>query len=133
MRITSDLNGAVVSFNTYAAAALGTDFSNVTIDGVFDWKTANIYDDVASLHASVYSSLPQGTPNDYTKYDYVKFTLPSGKERVLGVPWINAATLQINDTVSYNIVVTNCTAADYQNLRNQLLQGGFTDFTITPV
>lgn len=89
--------GSVVSFEVYPTSVLGNDFKNVTVKAILDSETARTAVpggfDAAALHANVYSSLPEGTPNNYTRYNYVKIAYPSGATAILGIPWIKAASV----------------------------------------
>lgn len=128
--LSLDLAESVVNFNTYAPDLLGNNFQRVQIKGFLDHKSAFQYIDVPAKHANVFPYLPPGTPNDFTKYLYVKVQFPNGKEDVLGVPWINQSTLQVVEETTFLITIRGKQPSDEAAIRTMLLANQHTDFTI---
>ncbi len=89
--------GEVVSFEVYPTAVLGNDFKNMTVVAILDAETARTAMpggfDAPAMHANVYNTLPEGTPNNYTRYNYVKLKHPNGTIRILGIPWIKPESI----------------------------------------
>lgn len=84
---------STVSFDLYPAAQLGTSLKNAKVLGLFDAATAmNLGFDAPAMHATVYPTLPPGTPNGHDKYAYVYLKLPSGEKTFIGLPWIKEST-----------------------------------------
>lgn len=84
----------VISFEVYPLAILGNNFKNVTVDAVLSANTVSILGfDFAATHAMVYPSLPPGTPDDGTQYDYLRIIFESGEPTYIGIPWIRPDTL----------------------------------------
>ena len=116
----------VYSFNVYPVAILGTAFKNVTVMGIIDQETANAagFDTVAE-HAAVYATLPTGTPNDPSAYNYLKVRLPSGTTKILGLPWIIESSIQVVNLGTFTVKIANESANDQQAVIDALTANGF--------
>lgn len=90
--------GAKISFELYPAAQFGNNFQNVTLTAIFNSTIANALGlDVIANNQQVYQSLPAGTPNDPTQYDYFQVKFSSGETVILGAPWVRAGTLTVHN------------------------------------
>ncbi|ARV76697.1 hypothetical protein PHABIO_66 [Pseudomonas phage Phabio] len=90
--------GAKISFELYPAAQFGNNFQNVTLTAIFNSTIANALGlDVIANNQQVYQSLPAGTPNDPTQYDYFQVKFSSGETVILGAPWVRAGTLIVHN------------------------------------
>jgi hypothetical protein len=130
--------GQVLSFDTYAAQALGNNFEGATVLGLLDPQSANQVIDIVGSHASVYPYLLQANlsvPNDPTQYNYVKIKTQSGKITALGMPWINESTITSTTNQVITAIVQGVTSADIQTIQNALITNGYNNFavTITPL
>jgi hypothetical protein len=97
MSVTPELLpiNSTVSFEVYPAQFLGTGFTNAKVMGVVQASQARFANiDPVALHASVYATLPEGTPNKYDSYLYVILGLKSGETTAVGLPWIRPETLR---------------------------------------
>lgn len=121
----------VFNFDTYAAAILGTNFRNVTVLAIMDANTANRELDIQAMHLQVFPTLPTGTPNDPFGYDYVKVKTPSGQTTILGMAWINAATVVQVQSNTITAVISGVSASDASRVRDALVQNGFNNLAIT--
>jgi PKD repeat protein len=120
-----------VNFNCYAPAVLGNGYQDVEVLAILDYDSANAYINAAVLHASVYPSLPQGTPNDYTAYPYLKIRTNSGKATAVGLPWIIDSSYQVQNAAKMTIVLDSVSPEDQENVRIALSSIGLSNFTIT--
>lgn len=116
----------VYSFNVYPVAVLGTAFENVTVMAVFDQETANAqgFDTVAN-HALVYPTLPPGSPNDPSLYNYVKIRTPSGKTQILGLPWIIEDSVQTVQLGTISLKISNVNSSSQNKIRQILAANGY--------
>jgi PKD repeat protein len=120
-----------VNFNLYASAVLGNGYQDVEVLAILDYDSANAYINAAVLHASVFPSLPQGTPNDYTAYPYLKIRTNSGKATAVGLPWIIDSSYQVQNAAKMTIVLDSVSPEDQENVRIALSSIGLNNFTIT--
>ena len=121
----------VYSFDVYPSQLLGNDFQNVTVLSILDFDTALQFMDVPALHTNVFPTLPAGTPDDPAAYDYVKIKTASGQNTILGIPWINQATIALVESRKMTIVIDGVSAADVDRARNALAQNGFNQIAIS--
>lgn len=134
--MSSDYNfqtNGVYSFSVYPKALLGNDFQNVTILGTINYILANRVISCQEKHVQVYPYIPvaNGTPNDYRQYNYIDVRLASGEETVLGIPWIDASTIVLQQAQTINVAIGNVTAADVDKVRNCLVANGYNNVDIT--
>ena len=114
--------GNIVSFDVYASSILGTDYGEMKVTGVFDKNTANMWVDTDTLHANLYSQLPQGTPTSPDDYQFVKLERVSDKSvKVLGVPWIKENTITIISKGTLTIKMIDMTSVDANEIRKAIL------------
>lgn len=86
-----------VTFEVYPSNVYGYRLSDVTYVATVDPQTAlDLGEDIRALHASVFESLPPGTPDDPFQYDYVRVRTNEGKYIILGLPFIRDGTLSVN-------------------------------------
>lgn len=95
----SDLEvGQRVSFELYPSHIYGSTFNNVTITAFLDHGLANALGfDVIAAHQMVYPSLPEGSINDPTQYNYVRIQNTNGEYQIIGIPWIRESTINISN------------------------------------
>ena len=90
--------GTVISFEVYPSAQFGNNFQAVTLQATFNSALARMLGfDFIAANQQVYSTLPAGTPNDPTQYNYFQIKLASGETQILGIPWIREGTLSIHN------------------------------------
>ncbi len=99
MNIQDIAIGQVISFEMYPAHIYGNSFRNVTLTATLSPALANTLGlDITSAHKQVYPSLPSGTvPNDPLQYNYMQVTMASGESVILGIPWIRAESIVVNN------------------------------------
>lgn len=126
MSIAHLVIGNKVSFELWPATIIGTRFNNAVVKGTFTYDVASSFTDVAAQHANVFSTLPNGTPNDPAQYEYVMVQLENGQKEVLGIPWIKESTIELQTTNSLLVTFTNITPLDLSRLKNVHAANGFT-------
>lgn len=90
--------GSVISFEVYPSTQYGNNYKSVTLQAVFDSNIARMLGfDYIAANQNVYQTLPAGTPIDPTQYSYFQIAYASGATEILGVPWIRANSLTINN------------------------------------
>jgi len=127
MPVTLDL-GKTYDITTYAPSVLGGIYKGLKLVDILGMETATSYRDVASVHAEIYSLLPNGTLTDPSSLIYYRLKDPTNKEIILSQAWIETAT-EIT-VVEFLINVRNAAVGDEITLRNSLSLAGFNDFDI---
>jgi len=121
----------VYNFDVYPAALLGTSYLGVTVLSIMDPTTAAKEIDIQALHAQVYPTLPPGTPNDPTGYDYVKIQTITGQVTILGMAWINESTVVVVQSNTIVIRVNDVAAIDLSRIMNALVQNGYNNVVMS--
>lgn len=126
--INSLKSGQVVSFklNTNLIPDI---FTNVKVLGVVGFDLAINVEDVAATHANIYSTLPEGTPENPEDYDYLIVETIDGERKAVGGPWIRDP-INLVDSASIRVVVNNATTADVEKVRDALNAYGYIDLSI---
>lgn len=132
MATTDNFNiGDIVNFDVYPTAILGSGYKNVTVESIINYNTAKrLGFDADAVHANVYPTLPAGTPNKASDYLYLVIKHVSGNTEILGLPWINEATLVQVQYTTVRVLVPNAGAADIEKISKALLSNGFTPSSI---
>lgn len=123
--------GSYVNFSLYAPAILGAGYEQAKVLGILDYDSANALIPAAQLHASVYPTLPPGTPNDYTAYPYLKILTASGTKTAVGLPWIQDSSYVVNQAAKMTIVLDSVDPDDQNKVTQALNAIGLSNFTIT--
>lgn len=123
--------GSVYDFVTYAPSVLGT-FRNVRVEGIVDHRTAFQYGDVAALHANVFGSIPENTaPNDFRQYYYLVVLQPNGTRLAIGLPWIDANSIELKTRNRIRVVIEDVGVDDMPAVRRMLAANGFNSSEVT--
>lgn len=119
--------GALVSFDTYAPAVLGTVYRDCTVVSHLDADTvAALGRDPHVMHVAIYPTLPPGeTPNDYKAYLYVKIRLLNGSIDYVGIPWIRKETIKARQVKRAVITVEDVGPDDVREIIEQLSAAGY--------
>jgi hypothetical protein len=117
--------GNVISFDVYPATIIGAHFSDAKVLGLLDKDTANLWIDADAMHVNVYPSLPAGTPDDPDQYQYVKLRHLNGTVSIIGIPWINADTLEISQRGTLTITVSDASPLDKDRIIRALAANGY--------
>lgn len=126
--------GQLLSFDTYAAPALGNNFENVTVLSLLDPQSAAQLVDIVGMHAAVYPYLQQAgqnVPNDPTQYNWIKIRTQSGQISAIGMPWVNESTITATTNQVITAVISGVTAADVTGVQNALISNGYTQINVT--
>lgn len=123
--------GNILSFEVYPAAVIGTRFDDVKVMGVFDSETARIWIDPEAMHANVYPTLPDGTSDDASQYQYVKLKHLNGNVSILGLPWIREDTIQISEKGTLTLKVEDVGPADRDRIIKALAANGYKPSTVS--
>lgn len=122
--------GSYYNFAMRAPAILGTSYSSAKVLGLLDFESANGIQDVAPIHASVYSFLSTNTPTSADALVYIKIKTSTGEVRVIAMDWLaSAPVLATQNTI--NISIRGVALSSLPVLRSILQQNGYSDFTIT--
>jgi hypothetical protein len=120
----------IYSFDVYPSALLGTTFSNVTVVGILDSESAAKEIPIQELHVQVYPTLPVGTPNNPSGYDYLKIKTTTGETTILGMAWINEQSVQEVLLSTITAVIGGVSAIDLPRIRNCLIQNGYNNIQL---
>jgi hypothetical protein len=123
--------GSIVNFSQYAPAVIGQGYTGATVMAILDWESAQAYINPATVHAAVFPSLPNGTPNNFQAYPYLKIKTASGQVTAVGFPWIQDASYLVQQAAKLTIVVDSVSPTDQNNIRAALSALGFINATIT--
>lgn len=123
--------GNVYTFGTRAPALLGALFERVTILGIVDYNIATTFRNIDLDHKRIYPLLPVGTVNNPKKFTYILVKTESGEPTVLAYEWIDAATIELVDSVTLTVTIPGVNSTDATKVRDALSLLGFLDFTIT--
>lgn len=116
---------SVVSFELYAESILGINRRNVKILGILDAQDASRYIEPVTMHAAVYASLPDDTPNDFSAYPYLKIKLESGETEAIGLPWIRDESYEEIALSDLQLRLNNISPSRRADLMNLLAANGF--------
>lgn len=131
MSAMSKMNlGDTVSFDVYPSSILGTKFSNCKVLAFLDMDSATQWIDPVAMHVNVYPTLPKGTPNKASGYNYVKVKLANGTVTCVGDPWIKAETIKVITSSKIQIIVEDTGPDDVQRLANILQQNGYSNISV---
>lgn len=94
--------------------------------GIIDSSTArDLGTSVDELHANVYGSLPNGTPNDPDAYMYVRIEFSNGNRQILGIPWIKESSIVVSNYSVINARISGVTPADWDQILALLGANGY--------
>lgn len=118
------------NFSMKAGPILGYTFNAATVLGLLDFDSAAVIDDVAALHAAVYSSLGVGVPKNARDLIYVKIKTDTGAVRVLAMYWI-ASQPSLVSSQTVQVVISNVDLSQIETIRQILKTNGFPATEIT--
>lgn len=117
---------AVVNFDVYPAAILGSNFNNVRVEAILDAETARMIGyDPWSMHVNVYPTLPEGTPNDPNDYLFVRLKLESGESTIVGLPWIREESIEQVSYTTISLKIPNVGPGDVEKVVKALSANGY--------
>ncbi len=116
---------AMVSFDLHPAAVMGTGYKGAKVLAILDAATAFHFIDPVAQHANVYPFLPEGTPNRYDAYPYLKLKLADGSTTAIGIPWVKDETLEIATTRRMRLTIDAVTPEAQNLIIKALSANGF--------
>lgn len=117
--------GSTVTFSVYPTAIIGNNYKRVRVMAIIDADTARQYIDPISLHANVYPTLPEETPENAYEIYYLKIRFSNGQFGVLGLPWIREDTIEIQDMSTIKLTIEDVAASDIDKVLLALSSNGF--------
>lgn len=117
--------GDQISFDVYPSAIIGQSYKSMKVMAFLDPDTAAAFEDIATLHAQVYPTLPGGTPNDAYQYEYLRLKSQTGSTVIVGLPWIVDSTVVVDGTETYSFKVSNLSPSQKTEIVNILASRGF--------
>lgn len=133
MATTEELlaRGATVDFDTYAPMILSTAFKACKVLSLLDFDTVRqLGQDPAARHNLVYPYLPKPAVDDPTAYLYVKLQLPSGAIDYIGLPWIDAKTIETRQNNQITLIFADRSPDDLQLIIDACSANGFKPTTV---
>lgn len=129
--LISDLDiGHTVNLET----VIGERRTNYKYKGSVPWDIARTLGlDIVSKHIQYSIEMPQGGPADYKDYPYAIFQRPDGTQEILGHPWVKEGSVELKDTVSYQMSIPVASEAQLTSLRSFATSIGLVGFTISPL
>lgn len=127
MSLDSSNYGQTLSFETYASEKL----TNLKLLSILDPETARVFADVLGKHKQYLPFLPDPKPILYTDYSYAKFVDANGVTSYYGLPWIKPTSIEVKDTVVYQITLKNSTPAQLASVKQMMVKSGIEDFTVS--
>lgn len=127
--------GEVISFQLYPSDLYGSNWNRVVVTDVISAKTCALFNfDAAVEHAKVLSdkNVPVGQiPQSYDSYQYVVVTPAADptNSRVIGLPWIIADTIAVEDSRDAYGYFPNLSDAKLSELR-KAISSVISDFTL---
>lgn len=121
----------VYSFDVWPSGILGNDFQNVTVLATLAYESAlSLGRDIPALHANVFPTLPEGTPDDPAATDYVLLRTANGQTTVLGISWIKEETITEMNSLAIQVLISGVSTQDVDRVRACLVQNGFNNLEI---
>ena len=131
MKYDLEIN-TIYNFTLYGSSVLGTGYKNATVMALLDFDSAIAIQDVVSLHASVYASLPSGTPVNAKDLIFVKIKTSTGEIRILAMDWISSQPTKVTSSV-ITVTINDTDLSQLPLLRTVLQKNGFNNFKIDTV
>lgn len=124
--------GQTYSFNVYPSNLLGTDWQNVKVTSVMSFEDAMKDEDVTSLHVQFYPyfGAQTNTPNDPAAYLYIKVKTQSGATQILGVAWIDDASVTLVTAQTITATITQVTPQDIPKIQAILAANNYNFVTL---
>jgi len=106
--------GSTYSFSVYPVAQLGNNFQNIQVLALLDATTVQqLGVDIWAMHKNIYPTLPAGTPNDPTQFQYLRIKLQSGTSTIIAIPWINDSTVELVSAQTLDVKIYNVDPATW--------------------
>ena len=80
--------GNIYNVRLRGGVILGEQVKNVTLVEKTSYERALKYLNIPAMHQAIFKFLPEGTPNNPKKYEYLVFKTATGNEICYAEPWI---------------------------------------------
>lgn len=118
--------GDTISFQVYPSVLLGNQFNDVVVQSVVNADTARMLGfDFVSMHANVFPTLPESSPDNPNQYNYLVVRLQSGGTQIVGLPWIREETIVSRVTTSVFVEIIGAGTVDVPAIVNALSSNGY--------
>jgi len=117
------------NFNTLAPTIIGNEYNNMRVKGIMDSTQAIKYRDVYTLHNNLVGVIT-GLPTNITDIVFVLFENQDGTDVILGLQYIDQASIIEVTSINININVRNVSSADMGIIRTSLLELGYNDLSM---
>lgn len=124
--------GARYRFNTRSPAFLSTTVDEASFAGKINYSMAlTLSPNIASRHASIYPTLPAGSPRSPDLLQYYIFQMKNGTREIFAESWIDLSTVEKIVSVSATVRFEEISLEDIEKIRIALTSAGLKNFTIT--
>ena len=123
--------GKTYTFSTASPVFLGSVIESAKLKAIVDADTARLFKPIDQLFASIYPSLPAGTPNDVTAVQYYVFEGLNGAKIVMAETWIVESSIKVIEHVTIKVEIPSASLADVETVRLALAAAGVKDFVIS--
>lgn len=125
MLVTDVKIGDLINFTLHTNSALEMEYDGAKVLAILDSETARTWIDPIALHTNLFSSLPDGTPNDPDGYSYFKLRLSNGNTTCIGLPWIDETTLEISGRGTLQLEVEDVSSTDIAEITKAIAAVGY--------
>ena len=124
-------NGDICSFSVYPAGLITSNFKNCIFRDRVSYQSVRLFGyDAAAQHANVFPTLPDGTVNDPTGYDWLTFEMENGELQILGEPWIKSDSLVIDNKTPVIATIYDRNEDTIEQLKLAISSLGYTDYVV---
>ena len=116
--------GNKYNFTTKSTTVLSQTYKNMEVIALLKFNVALKFEDVVTLYENINTELNTkvGDPQTAT---YVLFKNSNGDEIVLSLDWINMDSIELVESVKYNVTIGNITSEDIPIIKNVLTSMGY--------
>jgi len=122
--------GKVYQFNTKAPSILGSIIKNAKLLSILDYDTAILFDTIDIKYRQIYPLLPLGTIDSPKSSIYYRFMSESGEPFILADQWVDEASIEVVDYISFTVTFTNASIQDISRVRNAVNALGYLNYEI---
>lgn len=98
METTELVTGSTYNLDLHPERLYGSSLTDVKFMGRVEAALVSVYGIVpAEEHRKVYSTLPDGVPDDATQYSWLIFETVNGNLEIIGEPWVVANSVSGGD------------------------------------
>jgi len=116
--------GNKYNFTTKSTTVLSQTYKNMEVLAILKFNVAIKFEDVVTLYENINTEL-NTTVGDPKTATYVLFKNSNGDEIVLSLDWINMDSIELVESVKYNVTIGNITSEDIPIIKNVLTSMGY--------